>query len=119
MTEEQAVVLRHHLALPFEAVEPYVPVWLEPPSSQETSRMSEPVREFYRAIDGRTTLGTLLSGATHEERTRRLDWLILQLHKRSLALLPVALEEMDKFDASAGAPEGRDRWWRRWVPGRS
>jgi hypothetical protein len=119
VTEEQAVVLRHHLALPFEAVEHYVPVWLAPPSSQEESRMSEPVRDFYRSIDGRAELGSLLSGATHEERTRRLDWLVLQLHKRSLALLPVAVDEMEKGDGTAGAPDGRDRWWRRWVPGRA
>jgi len=118
VTEEQAVFLRHHLALPFDAVEHYVPIWLHPPSGEEESRMSEPVLAFYRSIDGRSELGALLSGTAIEERARRLDWLILQLRKKALALLPMSVDELENASGSAEALAGRDRWWRRLLPQR-
>jgi hypothetical protein len=116
VTEEQAVFLRHHLAVPFDALEHYVPVWLQPPTSQEESRMSEPVLSFYRRIDGKTGLGGLLANLAPEDRARRMDWLILQFRKGALALLPVAVGEMDAVCGSAAATSGRDRWWSRLVP---
>lgn len=114
VTEEQAVFLRHHLALPFDALEHYVPVWLTPPSRDEESRMSESVLAFYRNLDGQHDLGTLLAGGTTEERARRMDWLILQFRKGSIALLPVAIDQLEEAGSANGdGASGRDRWWRR------
>ncbi|MEO7795112.1 MAG: DUF4388 domain-containing protein, partial [Thermoanaerobaculia bacterium] len=119
VTEEQAVFLRHHLAVPFDALEHYVPVWLNPPSTHEETRMSEPVLEFYRSIDGRSELGALLSGIDPEERARRMDWLILQFRKGALALLPVAVDEMDLASGTDAASVERESWWRRLAPPRA
>jgi hypothetical protein len=116
VTEEQAVFLRHHLAVPFDALEHHVPVWVQPPSTTEETRMSEAVREFYGRIDGRAELGAILSEVGPEERARRMDWLILQFRKGALALLPVGVEEMDRAAGSAEASAARDRWWRKLAP---
>jgi hypothetical protein len=113
VTEEQAVFLRHHLAVPIDALEHYVPVWLQPPSAAEEGRMSEAVLDFYRRIDGRAELGAILSEVGPEERSRRADWLILQLRRGALALLPMPVEEMDKAAGAAATVAERERWWRR------
>lgn len=116
VTEEQAVFLRHHLAVPFDALEHYVPAWLQPPTSEQEARMADPVREFYRRIDGRTGLGVLLADVGPEERARRMDWLVLQFREGALVLLPVPVEEMERVCAAPEASAGRDRWWRRLAP---
>lgn len=119
VTEEQAVFLRHHLAIPFDALEHYVPVWLERPPQEAEALLAEPLRDFYRAIDGKTELGSLLSGISPEERAQRMDWLVLQFRSRALVLLPLPLAEIERRGGPAGASSGeRDTWWRRVVPQR-
>lgn len=112
VTEEQAVFLRHHLAVPFDALERYVPVWLQPPSDVEEARMSGEVLDFYRRIDGQAQLGEMLSEVGPEERSRRMDWLILQLRRGALALLPLPVAEMEKSAGPATSP-GEEHWWHR------
>jgi len=46
VAEEQTVFLRQHLAIPFEALERCVPVWVRPPDAADEARMSDPVRDF-------------------------------------------------------------------------
>jgi hypothetical protein len=105
LADEQTVFLRQHLAIPFEALARCVPVWIKPPDAEEDARMSEPVRRFYAQIDGRADLGSLIDEASGEERSRRMDRLILQLRKGTLALLPMPLDELE-----AGSGSG---WWRK------
>lgn len=119
VTEEQAVFLRHHLAVPFEALEHYVPVWLHTPEAEEESLLAEPMREFYRAIDGRSELRALLADVSPEERARRMDWLVLQLRRRALVLLPMPVAEIESLGEAGGSPGERERWWRQMVPKRS
>ena len=116
VTEEQAVFLRHHLAVPFDALERYVPVWLFPLSSEAAGRLGEAMLEFYRRIDGTVELGALLSGLEPAERSRRMDWLVLQLRNRTLALLPRSVGELEFVRASADSADERDLWGRRLRP---
>ncbi|MEO8277590.1 MAG: DUF4388 domain-containing protein [Thermoanaerobaculia bacterium] len=116
VTEEQAVFLRRNLALPFDAIEHSVPVWVKPPSEAEEARMAQPVREFYRRIDGATEIGALLSAASIDERTRRLDWLIVKLREGALALLPMTLQALEGADGSTAAESAP--WWKRLAPQR-
>jgi hypothetical protein len=104
VADEQTVFLREHLAVPFDALARCVPVWVRAPEAGEEARMSDPVREFYARIDGRTDLATLLESVGREERSRRMDRLILQLRKGTLALLPAPLDELE-----GGGP----RLWRK------
>ena len=119
VTEEQAVFLRHHLAIPFDALESYVPVWLHPPSAEDAARLSEPMLEFYRSIDGTTGLGAMLSGIGPEIRARRMDWLVLQFRKGALALLPVPAAEIERQLGNGAVAGERDHWWRRLLPHRA
>ncbi len=115
VAEEQTVFLRRHLAIPFDALAHCVPVWVVHPSDEEESRMSAPVLAFCRQIDGRATLSELLDGVGRDERSRRMDRLILQLRKGALALLPAPLTELDAL--AGGDPRGG--WWRRLFGPRS
>ncbi len=110
VTEEQAVFLRHHLAVPFDALERCVPVWVRSPSEDEEARMSETVRAFYARIDGETDLRALFGGERSEEGGRQMDRIVLQLRKGALALLPAPLSALEADAAKAGV-EPRQRWW--------
>lgn len=112
VSEEQSIFLRQHLAIPFDALSHCVPVWVRPPDQDEESRMSQPVRDFYRQIDGRSDLAQLLGSVPRDERSRRMDRLILQLRKGALALLPMKIEELEA-DADQGKRPAGARWWRR------
>ena len=79
--------------------------------------MAPPEREFYRRIDGAADLAALFAGFNAEDRSRRMDWLVLQLRKGALALLPVPVEELER--SSDPSQEDRQRWWRRLLPQRS
>ncbi len=116
VTEEQAVFLRHHLAVPFDALEHYVPVWLQPPSTAEETRLSDAVLDFYRRIDGKAELGAILSEVGPEERSRRMDWLILQFRRGALALLPKPVEELERAAGGGETVAENERWWRRLAP---
>ena len=109
VAEEQTVFLRQQLAIPFEALEHCVPAWVRAPDADEEARMSAEVRAFYAQIDGQNDLATLLAGVEREERSRRMDRLVLQLRKGAIALLPASLAELDRGAAENGAP----RWWKR------
>jgi len=114
VTEEQAVFLRHHLAIPYDAIEGCVPLWVRPPEAEPDDR--DDLREFEAAFDGETELRALLAGLSGEERARRMDRVVLRLRQGTLALLPAVLSELDAGD---GGRAERDRWWRRLVPNRS
>jgi hypothetical protein len=121
VTEEQAVFLRHHLAIPFDALERYVPTWVQAPSTSDEGRMPEAVLDFSQRIDGRAELGAILAEVGPEERARRMDWLILQLRKGALALLPLAVEELERSSRTsdaAGEESTKERWWKRLAPQR-
>ena len=99
-------------------MEHYVPVWLERPPQEAEALLVEPLREFYRAIDGKADLASLLSGISPEERAQRMDWLVLQFRSRALVLLPMPVAEIERR-GSAGASSGeRDPWWRGIAPRR-
>jgi hypothetical protein len=112
LAEEQSVFLQQHLAIPFEALERCVPVWVRSPDAGDGVRTSDEVRDFYDRIDGRHDLATLIGGTDREERARRVDRLVLQLRKGSLALLPGTLESLDEL-ADAEERPAAARWWRR------
>ncbi len=112
VSEEQTIFLREHLAIPFDALAHCIPVWVRSPDSDEESRMSAPVREFYRQIDGRSDLAALLAGISRDERSRRMDRLVLQLRKGALALLPLGLDELEAR-ADAERRPAAARWWQR------
>jgi hypothetical protein len=112
VSEEQSIYLRQHLAIPFDALSHCVPIWVRPPDQDEESRMSQPVREFYRQIDGRSDLSQLLGSVTRDERSRRMDRLILQLRKGALALLPVRIDDLEA-EAELDQKPANVRWWRR------
>jgi len=111
VAEEQTVYLRQHLAIPFESLSQYVPVWVRRPDADEEGRTSSPVLAFYRQIDGRATLSDLLEPVDSEERSRRMDRLVLQLRRGNLALLPAPVDDLD---ANADPEAGENAaWWRR------
>lgn len=116
VTEEQAVFLRHHLAIPYDAIEGCVPVWVRAHAADGDAR--DDLRTFEAGFDGETELRTLLAGLPAEERARRMDRVVLRLRQGALALLPVALSDLDAAAVSARSAD-RDRWWRRLLPDRS
>ncbi len=86
--EEQIIYTRRHLALPTDVVEEFHPHWIETIPGDEYQRMPDWARILCEGIDGETRLGTLLS-EHHKEKNRQVDFLVLQLRKRRLALLPL------------------------------
>jgi hypothetical protein len=118
VAEERAVMFRHHLSLPFDAIERCVPVWVRPSAEREESRWSEEVRGFLSRIDGRTDLEHLFASVAPEERAARMDRLVLEFREGHLALLPVPVDRLEKeteAEAEAGkrTPLGAvSRWWR-------
>jgi hypothetical protein len=112
VSEEQSIFLRQHLAIPFDALAHCVPVWVKPPDKEEESRMSQPVRDFYHLIDGASDLSQLMGSVPRDERSRRMDRLILQLRKGALALLPVRIEDLEA-EAELDQKPANARWWRR------
>jgi hypothetical protein len=109
VSEEEAVFLRSRLAIPFDALEQAVPVWVRRPSETELAQMTEEERDLYGRFDGRNELGSIVSDSRGDERARRMDWVVLQLRKGAIALLPTSVERLE-----AELPAGdRDRWWRR------
>ncbi len=117
VTEEQAVFLRHHLAIPYDAIERCVPIWVRPREPESAAREPSGVREFLARIDGETPLAELLGDASPEERATRMDRLVLSLRQGALALLPAPLGALEAAAGEAGA-EPPERWWRRLVPKR-
>ncbi|MGE0641060.1 MAG: DUF4388 domain-containing protein [Thermoanaerobaculia bacterium] len=113
VTEEESVLLRRQLAVPFDVLERFVPLRVRAIPADELQRMGPELRELQAQIDGARTLGDLLGAASGDEQVRRMDWILLQLRKGSLALLPAAVEELERE-----VPEG-GRWWRRLIPGRN
>lgn len=100
VTEEQSVFLRRHLAIPLDALERCVPAWVHSPHLDDLAQLHPSVREMAQRVDGETHLGRLLAGSSLEERTRRTDWLILQLRRGTLALLP---DPVSKLESAAEA----------------
>jgi hypothetical protein len=115
VSEEEAVFLRKRLAVPFEAIEKAVPVWVKRPSEAELAQVSAEERETYLRFDGRTELGAILAGSDPDDRARRMDALILQLRKGTIALLPAPVDRLEE-EPESGTHE---RWWRKLVPHRA
>lgn len=116
VAEERAVMFRHHLSLPFDAIEHCVPVWVGSPSERGAAPRSESVRDFLARIDGHTNLAQLFAAVAPEERAARMDRLVLEFREGHLALLPVTLESLERrADPAAGKPGAGgalSRWWR-------
>lgn len=113
VTEEESVLLRRQLAVPFDVLERFVPIWVHGLGSDELQRMGKDLRDLHGKINGRGTLGELLGEVTGDEQVRRMDWIILQLRKGTLALLPLPIDQLDEESAAGG------KWWRRLIPSRS
>jgi hypothetical protein len=114
VSEEEAVFLRSRLALPFDAVEHAVPVWVRRPPPEEMAQLPAEERKLYERFDGINDLESVLAGARGEERARRMDAVILQMRKGAIALLPVPLSQLE--DDGEG---GQGRWWRKLLPNRA
>ncbi len=124
VAEERALFFRHHLALPFDAIERYFPVWIKPPAAKDTGRWTDEFRELYRRVDGRTDLATLFGTVPAEERAALMDRLVLQFREGSLALLPTPTDRADRrggespvataLPAEAGETKApaETPWWR-------
>ena len=113
VSEEEAVFLRSRLALPFDAVEHAVPVWVRRPTEEELAQMPAEERSLCERFDGVNDLESFLAGARGEERARRMDAVILQLRKGAIALLPMPLAQLDAEAQGAGG-----RWWKKLIPHR-
>ncbi len=118
VTEEQAVFLRHHLAIPYDAIERCVPIWVARQGQEASDAFDDDSGELDSAIDGETDLQTLLSELSGEERGRRMDRIVLHLRQRHLALLPARLSELEQA-GGASAADDPNRWWRRLLPQRA
>lgn len=110
--EEQSAFLRHHLAVPFDAFERLVPVWVRLPAEDEDQRLPAAARSFQARIDGEASLGALLGGEPTEERGRQMDRVVVLLRRGALALLPAPLSELEREAEKAGLEPAR-RWWSR------
>ncbi len=115
VSEEESVFLRSRLAVPFDAIEKSVPVWVRRPIETELAKMSSEERELCSQIDGSRELRSILGPLRADERARFMDAVVLQLRDGAIALLPVAL---DRLEETASSTEG-GRWWRKLVPQRS
>lgn len=113
-SEEVELLALRHLALPVGVVAQLVPVWASRPPFDEVEALPGPLAAFSSGIDGRVRLAELLSTEV-ELRARQLDYLVLQLQRRRLALLPERADFLEQEADRRGAPP-RVRWWRRWVP---
>jgi len=118
VTEEQTALLRRHLGIPYDAVERCVPVWVRPPTEAEAERMGHSLREFYGRLDGETEIAALLGDTEGEERSRRMDRIVLQIRKGAVALLPAPLSKLET-EADRTGSEPSARWWRRALAPRS
>lgn len=116
VAEERAMMFRHHLSLPFDAIERCVPVWVGTPGPHAEAVRSEGVRDFLARIDGRTDLARLFAAVAPEERAARMDRLVLEIREGRLALLPKSVDRLEaEADAAASGPDGGgvlSRWWR-------
>ena len=112
VTEEQTALLRRHLGMPYDAVEHCFPIWVRPPSVEDAERMGRSLLEFYGRLDGETDVASLLGNDGDEERSRRMDRIVLQLRKGAIALLPAPLSKLEAEGDRAHAESG-PRWWRR------
>lgn len=76
-----------HLAVPLQAIEGYCPRWLKKPVAEELAELPDLLRDFCRRLDGETSLGELLA-LDQETRARQFDFLVLELHRLRLVLVP-------------------------------
>jgi len=106
VAEERATLFRHHLALPFDAIDGCFPVWMSEPAAEEEGRASNDLRAFYRRIDGRTRLAEIFEAVPVAERATSLDHLVLEFRAGRLALLPISLDELERGER-AGAGKGQ------------
>lgn len=113
-TQEQVLVARRHMAVPLDLLERWVPVWVGEPSAEEQRRMPARARDFYARFDGATPLADAFSGDPRA-RAREMELLLLQLQKGRLALLPAALDALEREAGQHGEPAIK-RWWRRVFP---
>lgn len=106
--EEQVLFSKQHLGLPVDVVDRFCPVWVGDPAAQERGRMPAWAIQLAEKIDGSNRLETLWS-SDRAERHRQADFLMLQLRKGTLALLPEPVEVLEK---SVPATKGGN-WWQR------
>lgn len=107
--EEQVLFSKQHLALPVDVVNRFCPVWVADPAAEERERMPRWAAELAAKIDGHTRLEAVWAG-DHTERHRQADFLVLQLRKGTLALLPEPVDDLER--------RGRAKGWLQRVFGR-
>lgn len=96
--EEEVVFSRRHLSLPIEILEGFFPVWVE---ELDLSGFDDEEREFYRAIDGSRALDELVVQAG-DARDRRMELVLVQLRRGTLALLPKPVSELEREPRTGG-----------------
>lgn len=109
--EEQVLFSKQHLALPVDVVNRFCPVWVADPAAEERERMPKWAVELASRIDGQTRLQAVWS-KDHTERHRQADFLVLQLRKGTLALLPEPIAVLEK------RPAMKERGWLQKIFGR-
>lgn len=91
--------------VPMDVFEALVPVWIQAPATDELEALTPALRAFLESFDARTSLRRLLA-PEEELQTDQIDLLLLHLRRRNVALLPAALEEVERRLAGGGALRG-------------
>lgn len=109
--EGGARVRGENAIVPMEVFEALVPVWVRPPGAADLEALTPSLRAFLEGFDGRTSLRRLLA-PEEDLQTDQIDQLLLHLRRRSIALLPAALEDVERRAAANGPLRGLFRRWR-------
>lgn len=104
--EEQNRAVRTEPSVPMGILESYRPVWVREPAADEISRLPGELKEIAAAFDGHRPLGQLID--EEEPNSAAWDFLLEQLKKGHLALVPFAPEDLGER-----ASEERKAWWHR------
>lgn len=99
--EEQVLFSKQHLALPIDVINRFCPIWVGDPASQGRERMPPWAVALADQIDGATRLEALWA-EDRAERHRQADFLVLQLRKGTLALLPEPLPTLEAREPKSG-----------------
>ncbi|MCH9647513.1 MAG: DUF4388 domain-containing protein [Deltaproteobacteria bacterium] len=103
--EEQSVGRDDSHSLPLGVLGHMRPIWIQDPSADDLSSLPEDLREIAGSFDGATRLSSLIPRGSQPFRS--WDYLVEQLRKGTLALLPASPQELE----SRGLE--KTSWWNR------